>query len=78
MAHMSSITVGLRGHIGEEDTSLASNFLLKTFIHLDLLNCVASNIVLQMNKLRFKDGKGDPRGLKAFLESEYLPRGFIP
>ena len=31
-----------------------------------------------MNKLRFKDGKGDPRGFKAFLESEHLPRGFIP
>ena len=41
-------------------------------------DCVAGNIVLQMNKLRFKDGKGDPRGFKAFLESEHLPRGFIP
>ena len=30
-----------------------------------------------MNKLRFKDGKRDLRGFKAFLESEHLPRGFI-
>ena len=41
-------------------------------------DCVASNIVLQMNKLRFMDGKGDLRGFKAFLESEHSPRGFIP
>ena len=41
-------------------------------------DCVAGNIVLQMNKLRFTDGKGDPRGFKAFLESEHSPRGFIP
>ena len=40
--------------------------------------CIASKIVLQMNKLRFKDGKGDPRGFKAFLDQEHLPRGLIP
>ncbi|XP_065678571.1 uncharacterized protein LOC136093528 [Hydra vulgaris] len=25
-------------------------------------NCVAANIVVQLNKLRYKDGKGDPKG----------------
>ena len=30
-----------------------------------------------MNKLRYKDGKGDPRGFKSFLDSEDLTRGFI-
>ena len=34
--------------------------------------------VLQMNKIRYKDGKRDPRGFKSFLDSEKLPRGFIP
>ena len=41
-------------------------------------DCFAANIVVQMNKLRYKDGKGDPRGFKSFLDSEDLPRGFIP
>ena len=41
-------------------------------------DCVAGNLVIQLNKLRFKDGKGDPRGFKAFLKSEHLPSGFIP
>ena len=35
-------------------------------------DCVAGKIVLQMNKLRYKDGKGDPRGFKIFLENENL------
>ncbi len=25
-------------------------------------DCIAGNIVLQVNKLRYKDGKGDPQG----------------
>ena len=41
-------------------------------------DCFAANIVLQMNKMRYKDGKEDPRGFKSFLDSEKLPRGFIP
>ena len=39
---------------------------------------VAGNLVIQLNKLRFKDGKGDPCGFKAFLKSEHLPSGSIP
>ena len=31
-----------------------------------------------MNKLRFKDGKGDPRGFKAFLEEKNLPKMLLP
>ena len=31
-----------------------------------------------MNKLRFKNGKGDPRGFATFLYNEQLPRGIIP
>ena len=41
-------------------------------------DCVVGNLVIQLNKLRFKDGKGDPRGFKAFLKSERLSSGFIP
>lgn len=40
-------------------------------------DCVAGNIVLQMNKLRFKDGKGDPQGFKSFLDDAGLPRGLV-
>ena len=35
-------------------------------------DCFDDNIVVQMDKLRYKDGKGDPRGLKSFLDSEDL------
>ena len=35
-------------------------------------DCFAANIVVQMDKLRYKDCKGDPRGLKSFLDSEDL------
>lgn len=31
-----------------------------------------------MNRLRYKDGKGDPRGFKAFLDKKKLPLGIIP
>ena len=41
-------------------------------------DCIAGNIVLAMNKLRFKNGKGDPRGFATFLYNEQLPRGIIP
>ena len=41
-------------------------------------DCMAGDIILQMNKMRFKDGKGDPRGFKAFLDQEGLPRGILP
>ena len=41
-------------------------------------DCFAGNIVLQMNKMHYKDGKGDPRGFKEFLDSEELSRGLIP
>ena len=41
-------------------------------------DCIAANLVLQLNKLRYKDRKGDPRGFKAFLDSQNLPRGFVP
>ena len=30
-----------------------------------------------MNKMNYKDGKGDPRGFKEFPDSEELPRGLI-
>ena len=39
---------------------------------------IAGNIVLAMNKLRFKNGKGDPRGFATFLYNEQLPCGIIP
>lgn len=31
-----------------------------------------------MNKMRYKDGKGDPRGFLIFLGNEGLPRGILP
>ena len=41
-------------------------------------DCLAGNIVYQVNRLRYKDGKGDPKGFKIFLDDEGLPRGIIP
>ena len=34
--------------------------------------------MIQMNKMRFKDAKGDPLGFSVFLENSKLPRGLIP
>ncbi|XP_064605780.1 uncharacterized protein LOC135470675 [Liolophura sinensis] len=39
---------------------------------------LAGNIMLQMNKLRYKDGKGDPKGFVNFLHEQGLPRGILP
>ena len=41
-------------------------------------DCSAANVVLAMNKMRFKDGKGDPQGFKTFLVEENLGKGFVP
>lgn len=41
-------------------------------------DCLAGNIVLQMNKFRYKDGKGDPKGFTTFLDDKKLPRGLLP
>nr|XP_047133635.1 uncharacterized protein LOC124811655 [Hydra vulgaris] len=41
-------------------------------------DCMAVKIVLAMNKMRFKDGKGDPQGFVNFLDNNKLPRGIIP
>ena len=40
-------------------------------------DCVAGNVVLQMNKLRYKDGKGDPKGFKTWLNDNNLPKGLL-
>ncbi|ELU05267.1 hypothetical protein CAPTEDRAFT_206895 [Capitella teleta] len=39
--------------------------------------CAAERIVLALNKLKFKDGVGDPNGLRLFLEEMKLPVGII-
>ncbi|XP_014674001.1 PREDICTED: uncharacterized protein LOC106814216 [Priapulus caudatus] len=39
---------------------------------------IIGNLVLQINKLRYKDGKGDPKGFKTFLDDNNLPRGLLP
>jgi len=40
--------------------------------------CLAGNIVLAVNKLRYKDGKGNPKGFSAFLAKKQLPTGLLP
>ena len=35
------------------------------------------NLVQNIAKLRFKQGKGDPSGMKAFLEKEKISKGAI-
>ena len=39
---------------------------------------MAGNIVLQMNKMRYKAGKGDPKGFVVFLDDNKLPHGILP
>nr|XP_047144092.1 uncharacterized protein LOC124817731 [Hydra vulgaris] len=41
-------------------------------------DCMAVKIVLAMNKMRFKDVKGDPQGFVNFLDNNKLPRCIIP
>eukprot|EP00112_Aurelia_sp_Birch-Aquarium-sp1_P010535 Seg2246.2 transcript_id=Seg2246.2/GoldUCD/mRNA.D3Y31 product="hypothetical protein" protein_id=Seg2246.2/GoldUCD/D3Y31 len=41
-------------------------------------DCIAGNIVLQVNKLRYKDGKGDPQGFVTFLDRNNMARGILP
>ena len=41
-------------------------------------DCIAGNLVLQINKFRYKDGKGDPKGFVTFLDDEGLARGILP
>ena len=41
-------------------------------------DCIARNIVLAINKLRFKNGKGDLVDLQHFCIDEKLPHGIIP
>lgn len=40
-------------------------------------DCIGANIVVQMNKIRYIDGKGDPLGFKIFLNHNNLPFGLI-
>nr|XP_055059726.1 uncharacterized protein LOC129443265 [Misgurnus anguillicaudatus]XP_055059727.1 uncharacterized protein LOC129443265 [Misgurnus anguillicaudatus]XP_055059728.1 uncharacterized protein LOC129443265 [Misgurnus anguillicaudatus]XP_055059729.1 uncharacterized protein LOC129443265 [Misgurnus anguillicaudatus]XP_055059730.1 uncharacterized protein LOC129443265 [Misgurnus anguillicaudatus]XP_055059731.1 uncharacterized protein LOC129443265 [Misgurnus anguillicaudatus]XP_055059732.1 uncharacterize len=41
-------------------------------------DCIGANIVVQMNKMRYMDGEGDPRGFKVFLDQNNLALGLIP
>lgn len=41
-------------------------------------DCMVGNLVLQINKFRFKDGKGDPKGFTVFLTDHGLPKGLLP
>ena len=39
--------------------------------------CLAEKIILALNKMRFKDGKGDPHGFRVFLRDNNLPQSLI-
>ena len=39
--------------------------------------CRAEKVILAMNKMRFKDGKGDPHGFRVFLKDNHLPQSLI-
>ena len=40
--------------------------------------CMSHQLILGMNKFRYKDGKGDPRGFISALDSAGLPKGLLP
>ena len=42
------------------------------------VDSLAADIVVQLDKMRFRDGKGDPKGFKIFLEENNLPKGLLP
>lgn len=39
--------------------------------------CLAEKIVLALNKMRYKDGKGDPHGFRVFLQDHHLPQSLL-
>ena len=39
--------------------------------------CLAEKVILGLNKMRFKDGKGDPHGFRVFLHDQNLPQSLI-
>ena len=41
-------------------------------------DCAAANLVLGINKMRYKMGKGDPSGFRLFLLQKKLPLLLIP
>ena len=41
-------------------------------------DCIAANLILQINKLCYKDGKGDPRGFISYLDKHNLPCCILP
>lgn len=41
-------------------------------------DCLVGDIVVQLNKMRYKDSKGDPKGFIIFLQENNLPRGILP
>ena len=41
-------------------------------------DCMAANLIVQINKLRYKNGKGDPLGFVTFLDSKGIARGILP
>lgn len=40
--------------------------------------CLSHQLILAINKFRFKDGRGDPKGFTTYLDNAGLPRGLIP
>ncbi|QQP58183.1 Uncharacterized protein FKW44_003417, partial [Caligus rogercresseyi] len=41
-------------------------------------DCMAVNLITQINKLRYKNGKGDPKGFVLFLKQRSLPNNLLP
>ena len=39
--------------------------------------CRAEKVILAMNKMRLKDGKGDPHGFRVFLKDNELPQSLV-
>ena len=62
---LDSIAFATRTELGKMEASRGKSFGK---------DCIAANFILSVNKLRYKDGKGDPRGFISFLEKHHLPR----
>ena len=41
-------------------------------------DCTSHRCILAFNKMRYKDGKGDPKGFVSALQSNEMPKGLLP
>ncbi|KAK6185671.1 hypothetical protein SNE40_007852 [Patella caerulea] len=67
---LDTIASATRSVLKQEESSDVSKKLWGT-------ESISHQLVLAINKFRYKDGRGDPRGFKSSLNNAGLPRGLM-